>query len=141
MISEDQEAEETVHEEQKVDFPEKVAVPGRKQNNKPMPFKTADMKGKVLNLWINLEHCAHEFLNPGTPNIVGRLNDVYGHLTKVNFKEIQLFLAEVLWKLIKFNPMLWKCLVTRWASLTERAMYNFMATLPRDIMPLVCLRE
>ena len=72
-----------------------------------MPFKTADMEGKVLNLWMDLQQCAREFLNPGTPKIVGRWIDVYGHPTKINFQETQLFLAEVQWKIIvKFNPML-----------------------------------
>ena len=107
-----------------------------------MPFKTADMKGKVLNICMDLQQCAREFLNPGRPKILGRWNDVYGHLTKINFQETQLFVAEVQLKIIvKFNPMLWKCLGTRWASPTERAIYIIMATLPRDIMPLERLRE
>ena len=85
ISAEEQEAEGTVPEGQEEDFPETVAVPGRKRKGKPMPFKTADMKGKVLNLWMDLQQCAREFLNPGTPKIVGRWNDVYGHLTKINF--------------------------------------------------------
>ena len=142
ISEEEQEAEGTVPERQEEDFPKTVAVPGRNRKGKPMPFKTEDMKGKVFNLWINLQQCAREFLIFGTPKIVGRWNDVYGHLTKINFQETQLFLAEVQWKIIvKFNPMLWKCLGTRWASPTERAMCSFMATLPRDIMPLERLRE
>ena len=142
IAEEEPEAGETEPEGQEPDYPETVAVPGCKRKGKPMPFKTADLKGKVLNLWMDVQQCAREFLNPGTPTLVGRWNDVYGYLTKINFQETQLFLAEVQWKIIvKFNPMLWKCLGTRWASPTERAMYNFMATLPQDIMPLERLRE
>ena len=37
--------------------------------------------------------------------------------------------------------MLWKFLETRWASPTARAMNNFMATLPWDIMLLERLRK
>ena len=85
ISEEEQEAEGTVPEEQEEDFPETVAVPGRKLKGKPTPFKTADMKGKVLNQWMDLQQGAREFLNPGTPKIVGRWNDVYGHLTKINF--------------------------------------------------------
>ena len=137
ISKEEQEAKGTVPEGQEEEFPETVAVPGRKRKGKPMPFKTADMKQKLLNLWMDLLQCAREFLNPGTSKIVGHWNDVYGHLTKINSQETQLFLAEVQWKIIvKFNPILWKCLGTRWASPTERAIYYFMATLPRDIMPL-----
>ena len=100
ILEEEQEAEGTVPEGQEEDFPEIVAVPGRKQKGKPMLFKTADMKGKLLNLWMDLQQCAREFLNPGTPKIVGRWNDVYGHFTKINFQKTQLFLAEVQWKII-----------------------------------------
>ena len=60
-----------------------------------MPFKTVDLMGKVLNLWMDEQQCAQKFLNSGTPKIVGRWNDVYGNLTKINFQKSQLFLAEV----------------------------------------------
>ena len=72
ISNEEQEAEGTVPEGQDEDFPETVAVPGRRRKGKPMPFKTADMKGKVLKLWMDLQQFVREFLNPGTPKIVGR---------------------------------------------------------------------
>ena len=87
LISEEEKAEGTVPEGQEEEFPETVAVPGRKRKGKPVLCKPADMKGKVLNLWMDLQQCAREFLNPGTPKIVGRWNDVYGPLTKINFQE------------------------------------------------------
>ena len=72
ISEEEQEAEGTLPEGQEEDFPETVAVTGRKRKGKPIPFKTADMKGKVLNLWMDLQQCARAFLIPGTPKIVGR---------------------------------------------------------------------
>ena len=37
--------------------------------------------------------------------------------------------------------MLWKSLGLRWATITERAIYNLLATLLQDIMPRERLRE
>ena len=42
--------------------------------------------------------------------------------------------------MVTFNQMLWKSLGLRWASPTELAMYNLMATLLQDIMPRERLR-
>ena len=90
----------------------------------------------------NLQQCARDFINPAVPKIIDRFNGVYTHLCKISHQQMQLFQAEVEWKLVvTFNPMLLKSLGLQWASPTERAMYNIMATLPQDIMPRVRLRE
>ena len=36
---------------------------------------------------MGVQQCAREFLNPGTPWIVGRWNNVFRHLTKIDLQE------------------------------------------------------
>ena len=54
------------------EIPETVAVPGRKRQGKPRPFKAADLRERVLNLWMDVPQLAREFLKSGTPKIFGR---------------------------------------------------------------------
>ena len=137
ISDEEQEASRAEPEETAAEVPETIAVPGRKRDKRPEPYKTANLQARVTAIWTDLQQCARVFLNPEVPKIIDRFNDVYKHLCKLSHQQTQLFLAEVQWKLVvTFNSMLWKSLGLRWASPIERVTYNLMATLPQDIMPL-----
>ena len=112
MISDgEQEASRVEPEEQADDIPETIAVPGRKRDKRPGPFKTSNLQGRVTAIWIDLQQCARDFLNPAVWKIIDRFNCVYTHLCKISHQQTQLFLAEVQWKLVvTLNPMLWKSL-------------------------------
>ena len=142
ISDEEQEASRVEPEEPAAEIPETITVPGRKRDKRPGPFTTSNLAGRVTAISTDLQQCARDFLNPAVPKIIDRFNDVYTHLCKISHQQTHLFLAEVQWKLVvTFNPMLWKSLGLRWASPTESAMYNLMATLPQVIMPRERLRE
>ena len=58
IFEEELEAGGTVSEGTEPEIPGTVAVPRGNQKGKPMPLKAADLKGKVLNLWMNVQQCA-----------------------------------------------------------------------------------
>ena len=142
IFNEEQEISRAEPEETVAEVPYTIAVLKRKIDKRPEPFNTSILQKCVTAIYTDLQQCAREFLNPAVPKIIDRFNDVYTHLCKISHQQTQLFLSEVQWKLVvTFNPMLWKILGMRWASPTERATYNLMATLPQDIMPLERLEE
>ena len=139
---EEQDASKVEPEEPAVEIPETIAVPGRKRDKRPGPLKTSNLQGRVIAIWTNLQQCGRDIFNPAILKIINRFNDVYTDFCKIIHQQTHLFLAEVQGKLVvTFNPMLLQSLNLRWASLTERAMYNLMVTLPQDIMPQERLRE
>ena len=91
ISEEEQETEGTVPEGQDEDFPERVAVPGRKRKGIPMPFKTADMKGKILNLSMDLQQCAREFSIPARQRLSADGMIFMGTSPKSTFKRLNSF--------------------------------------------------
>ena len=94
----DQEASRAEPEETADEIPETIAVPGRKRDKRPGPFKTSNLQRRVKVIWTDLQQRARDFLTPATPKIIDRFNDVYTHLCKISHQQTQLFLAEVQWK-------------------------------------------
>ena len=80
----EQEASRVEREETADDILETIAVPGRKRDKRPGPFKTSNLQGRVTAIWTDLQQCARDFLNPSVPKIIDRFNGVYTHFCMIS---------------------------------------------------------
>ena len=126
-----------------------VAIPGRralmlekdklgKSMKAPVRvFKASQLAGRVDAIYTELEHGTLELFAGAYDSIKARWNAVHGHLVKIDAGRTRSFLAEVQWKLFaNFHRYLWKCYGPRIATPEEKAAYNLMAHLPRDLVPI-----
>ena len=126
-----------------------VAIPGRRAQMQEKDkhgnlvkapvrvFKASQLAGRVDAIWTDLEHGTLELFAGAYDSIKARWNAVHGHLMKIDAGRTRSFLAEVQWKLFaNFHRYLWKCYGPRIAKPEEKAAYNLMAHLPRDLVPI-----
>ena len=100
-------------------------------------FKASQLSGRVDAIWTDLDHGTLELFGNAYNTIKARWNAVHGHLLKIDAGRTRSFLAEVQWKLFaEFDRLLWKCYGPRVAKPEEKAAYNLMAHLPRELVPI-----
>ena len=136
------------------DIPVYMAIPGRREeiirllNTKPSAVVTRarDLAGRVDALWTALDHGAMEYFSLDAIAVTRHARDVNAYLAQLQSgddkRALRSFLAEGQWKIVTRLPReLYKTYGTRIATAKERAMYNFMQHLPREIVPMDRLNE
>ena len=136
------------------DIPMSVAVPGRRDEIKRVTgikppavvFKARELAGRVDAIWTALDHGAAFYFAPELEPVARHARDVVASLAQLpnadDRRAFRSFLAEAQWKIVACIPReLYKTYGTRIATPIERAAYNFMQHLPREIVLMERLKE
>ena len=135
-------------------IPKTVAIPGRRDAMREKDkhghlvkspvrvFKASQLSGRVDAIWTDLDHGIFELFVEAFAPIKTRWDAIHGHLMKIDAARTRRFLSEIQWKLFaNFPRNLWKCYGLRLANPEEKAAYNLMAHLPRDVVPIKRLTD